>query len=123
VTDVTALARELGVDEETVQTILAFAAKGEKQDLPDEVDGLASCINQMCDRFNEDRPIRLKIDRVSRSYKDQGGDLGFESTSTEYTHPADDADLACPECGQPCALIPGARPVIPNHTRNMVMSR
>jgi hypothetical protein len=112
VTDVTALARQLGVDEETVAKVLQFAAKGEKTERPGEIDGLVACINQVCDLFQEDRPIRLKVDRVSRTYKDQGGDLAFEATSTEYTHPVDDAEVVCPECGEPCSLIPGARPVI-----------
>jgi hypothetical protein len=111
--DVQALARQLGVDEETVASILQFARKGDKAEGPDELDGLASCINQRCERFNEDRPIKLAVDRVSRSYKDQGGDLAFEATSTEYTHPVNDSDLLCPECGEPCAKLPGKRPMVP----------
>lgn len=84
-------------------------------DAQEQLDGLVSCLNERCERFNEDRPITLLVDRVSRSYKDQGGDLAFESTSTSYTHPKDDSDLMCPGCGMPCAVLPGQRPRVPVH--------
>lgn len=118
------LALQLGVDESVVESILKHAAAQAGADsLPDRVEGFASCINTGCERFNEDRAIPFEIQRVTQTYKDLGGDLTFVDRETEHFCPQDDSDIECPECGQPCSLIPGKRRVIPNHTRNMGLVR
>lgn len=118
------LALQLGVDESVVEAILKHAAaQAGAAPLPDRVEGFASCVNALCERFNEDRPLAFKIERVTQTYKDLGGDLGFVDRETEHFSPEDDADIICPDCGHPCSLIPGKRRVIPNHTRNLGLVR
>lgn len=76
-----------------------------------EIEGFARCLNQQCDLFDEDRPVVLV-----KTVKEQRGDGPFKSTvitASEYVHAADDADLMCPECGQPCAMLPSKRRAVP----------
>jgi hypothetical protein len=66
--------------------------------------GFARCVQHGCERFQDDREIPIVIDLVEERDPQKAG---MVISSTEYVIPVDDADLACPDCGQPCALTTG----------------
>lgn len=85
----------------------------------DAFEGFAKCVNPDCGHIEQDgtlvglfdvlRPILLVRDVKQVKGTNGDGDLfsNMVLNETEYVHPANDADLDCPECRMPCALLPG----------------
>lgn len=75
------------------------------------IDGFARCVNAACEAFDQDRPIQLVEDIVQQRGYPGEAFASMVITESRYVHPADDQDLECPDCGQPCAQI-DKKPVV-----------
>lgn len=69
-----------------------------------EIDGHAQCVARDCRDRLELRPLKLRVERVTRSAP--GLPQLVEST-TDHTAPVSDSDIYCPSCGQPSAILTG----------------
>lgn len=85
------------------QATLAMAAAPS----PNEVAGFATCMTNGCDEHEVDRPIRL----VRSTVQTWAIDLPLVLSETHYLSPVDDSELACPVCGEACAIKAGKAPV------------
>lgn len=73
-------------------------------------EGFAKCINPECDHHDEYRPCRFTVETVSQSAHDMPS---MVITTTEHRVPESDADVHCPACGSPRALLSGKAPTYP----------
>ena len=67
------------------------------------LDGYATCGAAECSLRGLHRPVALVEERVA-FYIPESGLIDHESVTIR---PADDADLACRECGGPCGMADG----------------
>lgn len=73
-----------------------------------ERSGYATCLGTSCAAAGEHRPIAL-IEETTEFYIE--GTPNIERTTVNM-RPADDADLACPDCGAPCSVSETLPPVL-----------
>ncbi len=79
----------------------------------DEFGGFARCVTQTCESFDALRPLRLR-----RTFMRTYGAAPLQHMvlqQTEYLETATPDEHACPDCAQPCALLPDLPPEIPAH--------
>lgn len=74
-------------------------------------EGFARCLNAGCELYDTDRPIEIVHEVVER----KAPDMPVVTQATHHFHPQDDGDIHCPGCGEPCALLPEPRRVIPRY--------
>lgn len=74
---------------------------------PGEFEGFARCMTPGCDSYDVGRPLRLRRETVEQRAPDLAN---MVIGSTVYLVAIDDADLACPDCAQPCAVQEHAPP-------------
>lgn len=74
---------------------------------PGEFTGSARCLNAGCEMRETDRPVALR-----RSFTDiMAVGMPVLLHRTEHLEVVDDAEINCPECGLPCALLDSKPPV------------
>jgi hypothetical protein len=82
----------------------------------DRFSGFARCTNPACieiddtgqqvgGQFDVDRPVDLVRETVAQKGYPGEAFASMVITESSYVHPVDDADLLCPDCGRPCAVI------------------
>ena len=74
---------------------------------PGEVMGFVTCMNKGCDEWEVDRPTRL----IRSTVRTWAVDLPLVLAETHYLALVDDSELACPVCGDACAIKTGKAPV------------
>lgn len=74
---------------------------------PGEVAGFCTCMNNGCENWEVDRPVRL----IRSTVRTWAVDLPVVLGETHYLGLVDDGDLVCPECGEACAIKAGKAPV------------
>lgn len=72
--------------------------------------GYARCPNRSCERFEGLAEIAMVVDVRETRAPDVPG---LVLATAEYPRPLDDADIACPACGTPRALMRDKPPAYP----------
>lgn len=64
--------------------------------------GVARCVNQACETYDTSAPIALVLEVKEMRSEDTPA---LVLSTSEYLHPVDDGDLACPKCGADRAIM------------------
>jgi hypothetical protein len=78
----------------------------------EKTSGLAWCVDAFCEG-NKQQPVEAIRTTTATTYTENGGDMaGFERSTVTYAF-ADEADVACPECGKRREVDVQERPQYP----------
>lgn len=75
--------------------------------------GYARCPNNRCEKFDTHAEVAMVCDVVETRAPDVPG---LVLSTSEHLRPLDDADIACPSCEQPRALMREKPPTYPQMT-------
>jgi hypothetical protein len=73
--------------------------------------GFTRCVDPSCPDFD----VEIPLDLVREKRIERDSQLPVDVKETDYLHPADEAELACPSCGSDRMITDQAKRVIPNH--------